>query len=85
MDSGEINEHPSVPVLKGHLRSLAFAAASRARGCDVPVVLTTDQRDSVIIDANDEHTIWLQRPFDVRRLLDALDEATGVRPVATAR
>ncbi|MDZ4829572.1 MAG: ATP-binding protein [Phycisphaerae bacterium] len=67
------------------LGALDQVRALRARGCDVPIVLTTDQRDSVIIDASDPQTRWLQRPFDVRRLLDALDEATGVRPVTLPR
>lgn len=64
------------------LGALDLVRAARARGMEVPVILTTDQRDSTIIDAGDRHTIWLARPFDVRRLLDALDRATGVRPVA---
>lgn len=63
------------------LSALNSVRAARARGCDVPIVLTSDHRDSVVIDASDTDTIWLQRPFDVRRLLDAIDNATGVRTV----
>lgn len=65
------------------LGSLDHVRAARSRGLECPVVLTTDHRASVILDANDRHTIWIARPFDVRRFLDALDQSTGVRPSAT--
>src|SRR5262249_41184750 len=64
-EPGVVDAHHGPSVLA----ALDLVRAARARGCHVPMVLTVVNRDRTNIDAADARTLWLPRPFDVRRLL----------------
>jgi PAS domain S-box-containing protein len=47
--------------------------AARNDGFDVPIVLSSERRDTEVLMPGDDRTLWIPRPFGVRELLDAVD------------
>jgi PAS domain S-box-containing protein len=56
--------------------TLDVVRQARMRGCEVPLVLTSEGRDTIVLHPTDRKTTWLARPFGVREFLAAVDEAT---------
>jgi PAS domain S-box-containing protein len=57
------------------IEALEEIRVARASGCSVPVVLTTQRHETIVLHPQDPRTVWLAQPFGVRAFLDAVDTA----------
>ncbi len=55
---------------------------ARHAGLAVPLVLTTEGRDTLVLHPEDPQTVWISRPFGVRDFLDAVDATQRTHTVA---
>ena len=66
------------------IEALEAVRLLRVEGREIPIILTTERHDTVVLHPQDPRTLWLSQPFGVRAFLDAVDAARSAGPVRLA-